>query len=99
MDKRLVDVLDTITDLMSANPSVSMRKLSTDRNEEIQFSRFMCNEHVTSDELIRVLYKRTGENCITDHCLLIEDTTQIGFSTNRSISNLGKLDKGQIQGL
>lgn len=98
MEVRLEKVLDNITDQMCNNPSVSMRKLATNRNEEVQFSRFMCNESFSSDDMVQTMYTTTRQNCTTPHCLLIEDTSQIGFSLDRSIKNLGKLDKGQVQG-
>jgi hypothetical protein len=35
-------------------------------------------------------------NFISCHCLLIEDTSQIGFSLERAIAGLGEVDKLQM---
>lgn len=91
-------VLDKLTDCIGAKQTVSLRKLSCSRNEEVQFGRFVSNKKVSLDILEQGLYKNVQDNCHTPHCLLIEDTSQIGFSLERCITGLGKLDKGQIQG-
>lgn len=44
------------------------------------------------------LYLSMQRHCTTSHCLLIEDTSQVGFSLERAIKGIGKMDKGQIQG-
>lgn len=66
-------------------------------NEEIQFGRFVGNKRVSVDFLEQELYSPMN-NCVSEHCLLIDDTSQVGFSLERSIKDLGKVDKGQIKG-
>jgi hypothetical protein len=98
-DKRLTTVLTKFTDRICQKQHLIMRKLACDRKEEIQFGRFIRNERVQVDQLEVLLYEQFRHCCpASGHLLLLEDTTQIGFSLERKISGLGPLDKGQIQG-
>jgi hypothetical protein len=98
LPKRLDLVLDTLTERISEKQSLSMRKLSTSRNEEIQFGRFIGNKSVDIDTLRGQLYAKMSNEPSCSHCLLIEDTSTISFSLKRAIRGLGKVDKGQLQG-
>lgn len=97
-DKRLERVFDNLTNRICEKQTLSMRKLAACRNEEVQFGRFVGNQKVTVERLEQQLYANTQLHCNTSHCLLIEDTSQIGFSLERAIQDIGKADKGQIQG-
>lgn len=97
-DIRLHRVFDKIILRIKDKQTLSLRKLSSSRKEEIQFGRFVGNKKVTIPFLENELYKNLQANVKSSHCLLIEDTSKIGFSLNRSIQDLGKVDKGQIQG-
>lgn len=96
-DLRLIRVFEKLTKRISEKQTLSLRKLSTSRNEEIQFGRFVGNKRVSVDFLEQELYSQI-DKCNSAHCLLIEDTSQVGFSLERSIKDLGKVDKGQIKG-
>tara|TARA_R110002124_G_scaffold121037_4_gene279343 strand:+ start:149 stop:814 length:666 start_codon:yes stop_codon:yes gene_type:complete len=96
-DRRLKTVFDKLTKRIGEKQTLSLRKLSTSRKEEIQFGRFVGNKRVSVDFLEQELYSQMG-NCNSEHCLLIEDTSQVGFCLERSIKDLGKVDKGQIKG-
>lgn len=97
-DKRLSRVLDKITDRISEKQTLSMRRLSNERKEEIQFGRFVGNNRVSVQALEAQLYEQMRKYCQSSHCLLIEDTSKIGFSLERATEGLGKIDKGLIQG-
>lgn len=97
-DKRLHRVYDKIVLRIKEKQTLSLRKLSSSRSEEIQFGRFVGNENVTIEVLEQELYKNVQAHVGSSHCLLIEDTSQIGFSLNRCIKDLGKVDKGQVKG-
>ena len=97
-DKRLDRVLDKITRRIGEKQTLCLRKLSTARKEEVQFGRFIGNERVSVESLESELYQQMHHHCKSSHCLLIEDTSTIGFSLARSTKGLGKIDKGQIQG-
>jgi hypothetical protein len=98
MDNRLDVVLEKLTNSISEQQTLSLRKLSSSRKEEIQFGRFVGNKKVSVEILEQELYTQMQNNCISSHCLLIEDTSKIGFSLERAIAGLGKVDKGQIKG-
>lgn len=97
-DRRLDKVLEVFTDRISKKQTLSMRKLSDNRNEEVKFGRFIGNQRVTMEALEQQLYDQISSNCQASHILLIEDTSQMSFGLNRSIEGLGKVDKGQVQG-
>jgi hypothetical protein len=97
-DKRLGKILEVFIDRIEKKQTLSMRKLSNDRNEEVKFGRFIGNPRVTAEVLEQQLYGQMSNNCKASHLLLIEDTSQVAFSLNRSIEGLGKVDKGQVQG-
>jgi hypothetical protein len=91
-------VLEKITNSISERQTLSLRKLSSSRKQEVQYGRFVGNKKVSVNLLERELYTQMQTNCTGSHCLLIEDTSQVGFSLERAISGLGKVDKGQIKG-
>lgn len=98
MDNRLHNVLEKLLNSISEQQTLSLRKLSSSRKEEVQYGRFVGNKKVSVNLLERELYTQMQTNCTGSHCLLIEDTSQVGFSLERAISGLGKVDKGQIKG-
>jgi hypothetical protein len=85
-DKRLDHVLEAITDRISKNQTISMRKLSNERKEEIQFGRFIGNPRVSVQDLENLLYHQSSKDCQASHVLLIEDTSQMSFGLNRSLT-------------
>jgi len=98
-DKRLTLVLDKFTDRICQRQHLTLRKLSGERKEEIQFGRFIRNERVTMLGLEQLIYEQFRAACpASGHLLLIEDSSHLTFSLNRKISGLGKIDKGQVQG-
>ena len=98
LDKRLWPVFEKITLRIKEKQTLSLRKLSNARKEEVQFGRFVANQKVTVELLESELYSNMRSHCNSSHCLLIEDTSQVGFSLHRDIKDLGKVDKGQIKG-
>jgi hypothetical protein len=99
-DKRLTAVLTKFTDRICQKQHLIMRKLARDRNEEIQFGRFIRNERIKVDNLEVLLFEQFRHCCPANgHLLLLEDTTPMAFSLERKIAGLGPLDKGQIQGM
>ena len=97
-DKRLDRVLEKMTNRICEKQTLSMRKLSNERKEEIQFGRFIGNDRVSMERLEAQLYGQLRKHCQSSHCLLIEDTSKVGFSLERATHGLGKIDKGLIQG-
>jgi hypothetical protein len=98
-DKRLDDVLEVFIDRIKNKQTLSMRKLSENRSEEVQFGRFIGNDRVSVADLEKYMYHQMSTNGQqASHILLLEDTSQMGFGLNRSIEGLGKVDKGQVKG-
>lgn len=98
-DRRLTAVMDKFTDRIKQKQQLCIRRLACNRNEEVQFGRFINNERVAVTDLEASLYTQFRGCCPSSgHVLLLEDCSQMGFSLNRQISGLGKVDKGQIQG-
>lgn len=97
-DFRLTKVLDKFIDRISQKQTLSMRKLANKGSEEIQFGRFISNPRVTAEDMEQYLYDQLRKSCTSSHVLLIEDSSQMSFSLNRKIENLGRVDKGQVKG-
>src|SRR3712207_5059723 len=98
-ETRLIKVFDKFTERISQKQTLSMRKLSSIRSEEIQFGRFIGNKRVNSESLKHHLYEQMRNSCTSSSSvLLIEDSSQMSFSLNRKIEGLGKVDKGQVKG-
>lgn len=90
-DKRLTAVLDKFTDRISERQHLTLRKLSGERKEEIQFGSFIRNERETLLGLEQLINEQFCLVCPSQwHLLLIEDTSQLTFSLNRKISWFGQ---------
>lgn len=99
IDKRLDNVCTKIVARVIDKQDVCVRRISENRNEEIQFGRFICNERVNQDSLSNTIYEQFSTDCPKQgHLLFLEDTSQVSFSIARKIKNLGSVDKGQVQG-
>jgi len=75
LDKRLWPVFDKITLQIKEKQTLSLRKLSNARKEEVQFGRFVANQKVTVELLESELYSNMRSHCNSSHCLLIGDTS------------------------
>ena len=98
-DKRLKDVLMNLVDRIKKRQTLSLRRLSSSRKEEIQFGRFLSNTRVKFESLEAMLYAQCQQDASTSrHLFLLEDSSQMAFSLQRNIEGLGKVDKGIVQG-
>ena len=91
-DKRLDRVLDKINRSVSEKQTLSLRKLSNARKEEVQFGKFVGNAKVSLQVLEEQRYAQMRNHGPSAHCLLIEsdrraDTSKIGFSLERAIDH------------
>ncbi|MDB5263066.1 MAG: transposase [Adhaeribacter sp.] len=88
--------MDKFTDRICQRQHLIIRRLAVNRNEEIQFGHFISNQHVAVSALEQQFYLQFRTGCPdSGHLLLIEDTSQMAFSLNRKVKELGKVDKGQ----
>ena len=98
-DKRLRNVLMNLVERVKKRQTLSLRRLSSSRKEEIQFGRFLSNTRVKFESLEAMLYAQCQQDAGTSrHLLLLEDSSQMAFSLQRNIEGLGKIDKGILQG-
>lgn len=98
-DKRLRNVLMNLVERVKKRQTLSLRRLSSSRKEEIQFGRFLSNTRVKFESLEAMLYAQCQQDAGTSrHLLLLEDSSQMAFSLQRNIEGLGKIDKGIVQG-
>jgi hypothetical protein len=98
-DKRMSDVLMNLVERVKNRQTLSLRRLSLSRKEEIQFGRFLSNPRVEFDALEAMLYTQCHQDAFTSsHLLLLEAGSQMAFSLQRNIEGLVKIDKGIVQG-
>lgn len=98
-DKRLIRVLEKLSDAMSSRLKVSLRGLSNNWAEEVQYSRFIKNKRVKMENLSHYLQQCFQKACPqSGHILLIEDSSQVSFGLGLQIEGLGSVGRGTRQG-
>ena len=78
IDKRLCRVFDKITDRLQEKQTLSLRKLSSSRKEEVQFGRFVGNNKVTVELLEQQLYSNMQNKGFYIHPVLAIDAVSYG---------------------
>jgi hypothetical protein len=97
-DQRLQRVFEKLSERMSAQCCLCLRQLANDRNEEIQFGRFIGNSRVTMENLQETLYQQVKLNSSScQHCLLIEAPSIISFGLERTINDADKAEKDRFK--
>ncbi len=72
--------------------SVCLRKLANGLSEEVKFGRFLSNERVTVDELIKSISLKTVPYVKGRHVLAIQDTTSLNYQAHADrTSGLGPI--------
>ena len=64
-DKRLAKVLMNLVERVKKRQTLSLRRLSSSRKEEIQFGRFLSNPRVEFESLETMLYAQCQEDANT----------------------------------
>jgi len=59
-----------------------LRKLGGGRAEEVRFGRFLRNDAVTKEEMLRTAGAATGLKAGARHVLVIQDTSELNFSSH-----------------
>ena len=99
-DKRLACVGGALLDAMQRHRTLCVHRLAKDRNQAIQFGRFLANPAVTSQEMLTTAGRRTGQRVAGRHVLAIQDTTELHFPTHAaSKRGFGKAGNGEDLGL
>ena len=85
---------------MLSQQTVCLRQLAGNRAREVQFSRWLANDKVTSGELIGSACARTGEVAAGRHVLAIQDTTELNHQAHAErVHGLGTVGNGSDVGM
>src|ERR1700677_4456659 len=99
-DKRLACVGGALLDAMQRHRTLCLHRLAKDRNQAIQFGRFLANPAVTAQEMLATAGRQTGQRVVGRHVLAIQDTTELHFPTHEaSKRGFGKAGNGEDLGL
>jgi hypothetical protein len=99
-DARLACVGGALLAAMQRQRTLCVHRLAKDRNQAIQFGRFLANPKVTTREMLATAGRQTGARAAGRHVLAIEDTTELHFATHEaSKRGFGKGGNGVDLGL
>ena len=96
-DRRLEVRAEILTRQLSENPCSSIRKLSGTSADHKANLRFLNNEKVEEEVLIKEMSERVGQLVTDRHVLVVTDTCEVNMSSHKgrlkSASGLGRSDK------
>lgn len=99
-DKRLADVGVALLAAMQQRRTLCLHRLARDRNQALQFGRFLANPKVTTQEMLASAGQQTAQRVSSRHVLAIEDTTELHFPTHEASKHgFGKAGNGEDIGL
>ena len=81
-DKRRECVGGALLAAMQQHRTLCVHRLAKDRNQAIQFGRFLANSAVTVHEMLATAGYQTSQRVAGRHVLAIEDTTELHFPTH-----------------
>ena len=83
-DKRLAGVGNALLASMRSERTLCLPQLAKDRNQFVQFGRFVANPAVTTQEMLASTARLTDERAAGRHVLAIMDTTDLRFATHEA---------------
>lgn len=83
-DKRLECIGGALLAAVQKKRTLCVHRLAKDRNQAIQFNRFLVNRTVTTHEMVETTGRLTGQRVAGRHVLAIEDTTEAHFPTHEA---------------
>ncbi|MGH7210276.1 MAG: IS4 family transposase [Acetobacteraceae bacterium] len=99
-DRRLERVGAALAGAMQRQRTLCVHRLAKDRNQAMQFVRFLDNPAVSTPEMLAVAGRQSGDRAQGRHVLAIEDTTELHFPTHgASKRGFGKGGNGEDLGL
>ena len=98
LEKRLSRQYDCLVSAMEVQRTVVLKHLSSNRNEEIGFGRFLRNPRVLMSSILSEITKNVSHSVSGKSILLIEDTTELGFGLHSGIKDIGKAGKDNTDG-
>ncbi len=78
-DKRLACVGGALLRSMQSKRTFCVHRLGKDRNQAVQFGRFLANRAVTTHEMLVTAGRLTNQRATGRHVLAIMDTTDLRF--------------------
>jgi hypothetical protein len=83
-DKRLAYVGGALLTSMQRKRTLCVHRLAKDRNQAIQFGRFLANPAVTVHEMLATTGRLTSQRAAGRHVLAVMDTTDLRFPTHEA---------------
>jgi Transposase DDE domain len=83
-DKRLACVGGALLRSMQSKRTFCVHRLGKDRNQTVQFGRFLANRAVTTHEMLVTAGRLTNQRAAGRHVLAIMDTTDLRFPTHEA---------------
>ena len=88
-DKRLACVGEALLASMQRKRTLCVHRLAEDRNQALQFGRFLANPAVTVHEMLAATGRQTNQRAAGRHVLAIMDTTELHFATHEASKQVG----------
>lgn len=99
-DRRLACVGGALLAAMQRKRTFCLHRLAKDRNQTIQFGRFLANPAVTAREMLATTARLTNRRAAGRHVLAIMDTTELDFPNHAaSKRGFGNCGNGEHPGL
>ena len=99
-DRRLALVGASFLSAMQRKRTLCVHRLAKDRNQAVQFGRFLANRAVSVAEMLVTAARQTNQRAAGRHVLAIMDTTDLRFPTHQaSKRGFGTDAKGEGVGL
>ncbi len=99
-DKRLACVGGALLASVQSKRTLCVHRLAKDRNQAVQFGRFLANPAVTTHEMLVTTGRLSNQRAAGRHVLAIMDTTDLRFPTHEaSKRGFGRDDNDLCPGL
>ena len=82
-DARRENVGNALLAAVGQRRTLCVHRLAKDRNQAIQFGRFLANPAVTTHEMLATAARMTSQRAAGRHVLAIQDTSELHFPTHR----------------
>ncbi len=83
-DQRLASVGGSFLSAMQRKRTLCVHRLAKDRNQAVQFGRFLANRAVSVSEMLVTTARLTNQRAAGRHVLAIMDTTDLRFPTHQA---------------
>jgi hypothetical protein len=79
---------------MTNKKTAILNRIADNRAEYVGFCRYLNNEHVKWEELVKENNNRLSQTCAGKHVLLINDTTEFNYNSHAGFLNKNDKDLG-----